>query len=164
MIQKKLALLGTSGVGKTSLVRRFVESLFDDNYLTTIGVKVDKKLVRVGAQDVTLMVWDIAGVDPFFSVPTAYIRGASGLLLVADGTRSGSLDSALQIRADAERALGALPFVLAINKADLQSQWHIGDERIASLESGGATVLRTSAKTGDGVDRAFSTLARLMVG
>jgi small GTP-binding protein len=69
VIQKKIALLGAPGVGKTSLVRRFVESLFDEKYLTTIGVKVDKKTVQVRGQDVLLMIWDIAGAEESFSVP-----------------------------------------------------------------------------------------------
>ena len=69
MIQKKVALLGAPGVGKTSLVRRFVESLFDESYLRTIGVKIDKKRVSVGGQDVTLMLWDVAGAEERFMSP-----------------------------------------------------------------------------------------------
>src|SRR5262245_46833593 len=87
VIQKKLVLLGAPGVGKTSLVRRFVESLFDDKYLTTIGVKVDKKQLQVAGNDLLMMLWDIAGAEEKFSVPSSYVRGAAGMLLVVDGTR-----------------------------------------------------------------------------
>ncbi len=56
-------MLGGFGVGKTSLVRRYVQSIFSDTYLTTVGVKIEKKMVNVGAADVALILWDIAGED-----------------------------------------------------------------------------------------------------
>ena len=89
MIEKKICMLGASGVGKTSLVSRFVSSIFSDKYLTTVGVKVDKKVVAVDDTQVTLLLWDIYGQDEFQTVKPAYLRGASGYLLVADGTRAG---------------------------------------------------------------------------
>ena len=87
MIQKKICLLGGFGVGKTSLVSRFVHSIFSDKYLTTVGVKIDKKRVDLGSQQVDLVIWDIYGEDDFQKVRMSYLRGASGYLLVADGTR-----------------------------------------------------------------------------
>ena len=81
MIQKKVCLLGGFAVGKTSLVSRFVTSIFSEKYLTTVGVKVDKKLVSVNGQDVTLMLWDIYGEDEFQTVQPSYLRGASGYLV-----------------------------------------------------------------------------------
>ena len=88
MIQKKICMLGAFAVGKTSLVQRFVKSLFSDRYLTTVGVKIDKKIVTVGDTEVSLVLWDLAGEDEFQSVQTSYLRGASGYLLVIDGTRA----------------------------------------------------------------------------
>ena len=165
MIQKKVALLGASGVGKTSLVRRFVESLFDDHYLTTIGVKVDKKAVVAGGQDVTLMLWDVAGAEERFTVPTSYVRGAAGFLLVVDGTRADTLRAAADIALQIERDLGPLPYVLVFNKADLAGQWEVADGddgRQAGLAP--VHVVRTSAKTGAGVEDAFIKLTDVLLG
>ncbi len=61
MLKKKICMLGYFGVGKTSLVSRFVRSMFADRYQTTVGVKIDKKVLSVDGRDVTLMLWDLAG-------------------------------------------------------------------------------------------------------
>src|SRR5574342_650264 len=106
MIQKKICMLGSFSVGKTSLVRRFVESIFSDTYLTTVGVKIDKKQLRVDDHDVTLMLWDIYGEDEFQKLHMSYLRGAAGLLLVVDGTRRSTLDKALAIKEEAYKTLG----------------------------------------------------------
>ena len=163
MIQKKIALLGAAGVGKTSLVRRFVHSLFDEKYLTTIGVKVDKKLVRAGGADVMLMIWDIAGAEEHFTVPSGYVRGAAGYLLVIDGTRPDTAAAAERIVEQIDRDLGQLPFVLALNKSDLADAWSLSDDDIATLRSRSLAVLRSSARTGDGVDDAFERLSAAMI-
>ena len=81
MIQKKICMLGTLAVGKTSLVRRFVQSMFGENYKTTIGVKVDKKTVTLEGREVQLMLWDLAGEDRFNGLQTTYVRGSAGLIL-----------------------------------------------------------------------------------
>jgi len=162
-MQKKIALLGAAGVGKTSLVRRFVASLFDDRYLTTIGVKVDKKVVPVGAAEVTLMIWDIAGAEEHFTVPTAYVKGAAGYLLVADGTRPETLGEAAQLKAQIAHDLGPIPFVVVVNKRDLADQWRADDTALASVAEGALTTLETSAKTGDGVEDAFARLAAALI-
>jgi small GTP-binding protein len=164
VIQKKVALLGASGVGKTSLVRRFVESLFDDHYLTTIGVKVDKKRVSVCGQDVTLMLWDVAGAEERFAVPTSYVRGAAGFLLVVDGTRPETLTAAADIARQVLRDLGDLPFVLVFNKADLVDQWQMtDDDATGDFGSEPVYVVKTSAKSGEGVEEAFHQLAAALV-
>ena len=87
MLQKKICMLGSFSVGKTSLVRRFVESIFSDAYQTSIGVKIEKKVVRAGNEEVTLVLWDIHGEDVYQKIRMSYLRGMSGYLLVADGTR-----------------------------------------------------------------------------
>lgn len=163
MIQKKICMLGATGVGKTSLVSRYVLSLFSDTYLTTIGVKVDKKNVNVDGTDVTLMLWDIYGEDEFQTVRASYLRGASAYLLVADGTRQLTLDTARQLQKTAEGVVGRVPFVLALNKADLADEWRVDDRALWRMAEAGWSVIRTSAKTGAGVDDAFMKLARRMV-
>jgi small GTP-binding protein len=163
MIQKKVCLLGTSGVGKTSLVARFVHSAFSEKYLTTVGVKIDKKIVALEGTEVTLVIWDLAGDDDFQRLQTTYLRGTSGYLLVADGTRRVTLDQALELQKRVEATLSAVPFILALNKADLAGEWEVDEARIQSLAAENFSIIRTSAKEGAGVEEAFARLARRMV-
>jgi small GTP-binding protein len=162
MIQKKVCMVGTSGVGKTSLVAKFVHSIFSDKYLTTVGVKIDKKTVAVDGNEVMLMIWDLAGDDDYQRLQTSYLRGTSGYLLVADGARQITLDQAIEIQGRVTEATGPVPFLLALNKADLASQWEINDSRIADLEARQWKFFKTSAKDGAGVEEMFVELGRLM--
>jgi small GTP-binding protein len=163
VIQKKIALLGAPGVGKTSLVRRFVESIFDDRYLTTIGVKVDKKTVSAAGRDVMLMIWDVAGAEESFSVPSSYVRGAAGYLLVVDGTRPETAGAGREIADQVRRDVGDLPFVLVTNKIDLVDAWRLQDADVLPLARSAAGVLRSSALTGEGVEAAFLSLAEALL-
>jgi small GTP-binding protein len=163
MIQKKVCMLGTFAVGKTSLVRRFVESVYSDKYHTTVGVKIDKKVVTIGADEVTLLLWDIEGSESEHDLRISYLRGASGYLLVADGTRSDTLKRALALRSRVEAAIGAVPFLLLINKSDLTDKWDMDAKEIAILQQQNLQVINTSAKTGHGVEEAFLALAQQML-
>jgi small GTP-binding protein len=164
VIQKKIALLGAPGVGKTSLVRRFVESIFDEKYLTTIGVKVDKKAVQVGGREVQLMIWDVAGAEETFAVPSSYIRGSAGYLLVVDGIRPQTVDMATDVAEQVQRDVGDVPFVLVANKVDLADRWAVQKSQLDSLLArGGAALLYTSALSGEGVEDAFQRLAQVVV-
>jgi small GTP-binding protein len=162
MLQKKVCMLGGTGVGKTSLVSQFVNSIFSDKYLTTVGVKIDKKTVPIGSDEINLMLWDIYGEDEFQSVRDSYLRGASGYLLVADGTRHATLDTATNLQQQAESVVGRVPFLLLLNKSDLDTQWEVDERALWKLADRGWLVVKTSAKTGVGVDDAFAKLARAM--
>lgn len=164
MLQKKICMLGSFGVGKTSLVRRFVESIFSDTYLTTVGVKIDKKTVHAGGQDLTLILWDVAGEDDSTPLRMTYVRGAAGYLLVVDGTRPETLEVASSIQARVAAEIGPLPFVLLLNKADLQESWELLPPAVEALGSTASATLRTSAKTGAGVEEAFQALAGALAG
>ena len=163
MLQKKICVLGAFGVGKTSLVRRYVESIFSDTYLTTVGVKVDKKTLTVGSAPVTLVLWDIAGEDDVNAIRMTYVRGAAGYFLVVDGTRAETLEVARSIQERVTREIGAIPFLLLLNKADLQESWELSTQLVETLQAAGWTIVRTSAKTGDSVEEAFQELATRMV-
>ena len=163
MIQKKICMIGTSGVGKTSLVARFVQSMFGETYHTTVGVKIEKKMLRVEDTEVMLMIWDLAGDDDFQKLQTSYLRGSGGYLLVADGTRGVTLELALDIQQRVVAAVGAVPFILALNKADLAPQWEMDEKRLAALAAQGWTIVRTSAKDGAGVEEVFAALSRMML-
>src|SRR5690242_19228643 len=164
MLQKKVCMLGAFGVGKTSLVRRYVESIFSESYLTTVGVKIDKKTLSVGGQDVMLLLWDIAGEDEVAPIRTSYLRGAAGYFLVVDGTRGETLEVARAIQSRVETEIGSAPFVVLLNKADMQESWALTAPAMQSLDAAGWSVVRTSAKTGAGVDDAFRALAQRMIG
>jgi small GTP-binding protein len=164
MLQKKVCMLGATGVGKTSLVSRFVSSIFSDKYLTSVGVKVDKKPVTVGEDPVTLLLWDIYGEDAFQSVRTSYLRGMAGYLLVADGTRQLTLDTALTLQKTAEGIAGRVPFLVVLNKADLLAEWQVDDKALWKIADEGWPIVRTSALTGAGVEDAFMKLTRAMLG
>jgi small GTP-binding protein len=163
MLQKKVCMLGSFSVGKTSLVRRLVESIFSEQYHTTIGVKVDKKIVRAEGRDVTLVLWDIHGEDAFQKVQISYLRGMSGYLLVADGTRRQTLEDALALATRVTETMGKIPAVLVLNKRDLIAQWEIEPDRETRLAADGWSVFRSSAKTGESVEQVFSQLTLAML-
>jgi len=163
MIKKKLCMVGSFAVGKTSLVRQFVESIFSEKYLTTVGVKIDKKSVTVGETQLDLVLWDIAGEEDAQPLQLVYLRGASGYLLVADGTRRFTLEKARTLQKKVEETIGKQPFVLVLNKSDLVHDWEVGERDVAELVGEGWDQIKTSAKTGSGVEDAFHLIARKML-
>jgi len=144
-------------------MRRFVSTIFDDRYLTTIGVKIEKKVVQAAGQDVSLVIWDIHGDDMYQRVPMNYLRGMMGYLLVIDGTRRQTLIDALSLAETVTKEIGRVPALLVLNKSDLMDQWEIDDGQQAKLVKDGWIVLKTSAKTGEGVEKAYMQLAEAMV-
>ena len=153
-------MVGQFAVGKTSLVRRFVDSIFDDRYLTTIGVKIDRKDVTIDGKSIRLMLWDLAGEDELAQLNVSHLRGASGYILVADGCRAATLAKAAELQQRIAEMLGPLPFVLVVNKADLRDQWEVQSAQIAQY---GWPTLETSAKTGGGVEEMFLGLATTLI-
>lgn len=162
ILQKKVCLLGAFGVGKTSLVRRFVESIFSDKYHTTIGVKIDKKKVHIEDHVIEMVLWDVAGKGPSQPIRNSYLGGMSGCFLVADGTRRATLDEALDIAKTAAVIATGTPIVFALNKSDLAVEWEIEPAWEQRLIRAGWPVIRTSAKTGEGVEHAFTLLGQQM--
>jgi small GTP-binding protein len=158
-LQKKICMIGGFSVGKTSLVKRFVASVFSETYLTTVGVKIDKKTVEIDGRAVNLILWDVAGEDDVSSIRMSYLRGAAGYVLVADGTRPSTLKVALSLRERIEAELGRVPFVLLLNKNDLTEQWAIEDAEVDDLRHAGWSVRASSARSGEGVEDAFRELA-----
>lgn len=159
MMQKKVCMVGLFGTGKTSLIQRFVHSRFSERYLSTVGVKIDRKDLAVDGESLTLILWDLAGRDGFEDITPSYLRGSHGILYVADGTRRETWEQLGELRTLAREAAGDVPSVLAINKADLADQWALarGEEQKLAAEW---DLVRTSAKSGDGVEEAFLRLGR----
>jgi small GTP-binding protein len=159
MMQKKVCMVGLFATGKTSLVQRFVHSRFSERYLSTVGVKIDRKEVEVDGAGITLLLWDLAGRDGFEDITPSYLRGSHGILYVADGTRRETWEQLSGLRTLARDAAGDVPSVLAINKADLTDQWALARSEEQQLATEW-DVVRTSAKTGDGVEEIFRRLGR----
>lgn len=168
-LSKKVCLLGDFAVGKTSLVRRFVYDLFDDRYISTIGVKVSRKVIAVPREgevvELTVILWDLAGSEEFDSLRVSYLRGAAGAVLVCDLTRPETLESC-RMYADELRSVNpAARFVLAANKRDLVGSHHLTEEQIAAAAAGLAIPhYLTSAKVGDDVEAVFRDLGRQLTG
>jgi small GTP-binding protein len=162
-LKKKVCLIGAFAVGKTSLVRQYVDSLFSEKYLTTVGVKIDKKQLVVQGRTMDVIIWDLHGEDDFQSIRMSYLRGASGCIYVADGTRRTTLETALVLRQRVEAAIGPVPAILALNKCDLEELWEIDPQVIPKHGKKDLAIMRTSAKTGQSVQAAFETLAAMML-
>jgi small GTP-binding protein len=164
MIQKKICMVGVFGTGKTCLVQQYVHSIFAARYLSTVGVKIDRKDVMSHGQQVRMMLWDLEGRDGTRDVNQSYVRGAHGIIYVADGTRPETVDGMLEIRSLVESAVGAIPAVVALNKIDLTGEWKLSKDDEAAVGARGLNVIRTSAKTGEGVEAAFQYLADATAG
>ncbi len=162
-IIKKICLLGDGGVGKTSLIGRYVLNCFSDDYIVSFGTKVSKKVIDYDEVQLTLMIWDILGQKSQKALHGAYYNGANGVLLVCDNTRPETLLNLPEWKQDLEKVVGPVPIVPIINKTDLPSA--LGTEDLAAVrEAMGADFLLTSAKTGTGVQEAFERLGRQILG
>ena len=159
MIQKKVCMVGMAGTGKTSMVQRFVHSMFSERYHSTVGVKVDRKIVASGGGEVTLLLWDIEGRTGEQEVPSSYVRGAHAVLYVADGTRRETVEALASLQALVRDAAGDVPSIVALNKADLADRWALTGADGARLPAAGRHAVRTSARTGAGVEDVFHRLA-----
>jgi small GTP-binding protein len=164
MIQKKICMLGAHGVGKTSLVRQFVHSIFSEKYHSTIGVKIDTREAEVEGKMVKLLLWDVAGEEENFRIPPSYMVGSAGSLLVIDGTRPWTVEAALDIDERLRETVGEVPLVLVLNKVDLIDEWEIDEESLNAFREKSFPIVRSSAKTGEGVEEAFAKLTRAILG
>lgn len=157
-------MIGDFSVGKTSLVARYVQQTFSDKYLTTVGVKIDTKVVTLPDQrQAKLSLWDIAGANKLTSATASYLRGAAGYLLIVDSTRRPTWDAALELRKSVSQQIGDKPYILLLNKADLTEQWEMNEAAIAAEREQGVTILKSSAKLGTSVEEAFSLLTLKML-
>ncbi len=165
IIQKKICLLGAFAVGKTSLVRRFVEGRFDEKYLSTVGVSVSRKSLDRNGHQLNLLLWDMVGGTEMSHRETGYLVGAAGALIVCDLTRSTTLDAMAQYARQMRVLNPRSALVFVGNKADLTADRVITDAQLLdishSFQSG---YYITSAKTGSHVEAAFANLADRLEG
>jgi small GTP-binding protein len=162
-IQKKVCLLGDFAVGKTSLVRRFVEGRFDDKYLSTIGVKVSRKTVERESGSLNMILWDLAGGEDFMSLTPSYLRGAAGAILVCDLLRIETVEDCAKYAVSLRENNPGAGLVIAANKYDLEPERQVSEAALELLsQSLDAPWFYTSAKTGQNVEAAFHRLATLL--
>jgi len=158
-IVAKIVLIGSIGVGKTSLIRQFVHGKFADEYLSTTGVKVDKKSIELNDTQVDLLVWDIAGEIFLSNLFKKYLQGAAAVIGVFDITRPGTHDKLKEIFQELDQSNPALHKTILGNKSDL-----IDDkEHVKYIRSNYTYDFMTSAKTGVHVEDAFTELARTII-
>src|SRR5881296_1500602 len=171
-LKSKICLVGEKAVGKTSLVRRFVMNMFDEQYVTTIGTRVSKKEVHISMPDlaqsvqVDLMIWDIMGEKGFHELlKDAYFYGANGILAVADLTRRRTLDNLDDWIDGVEDVVGKVPILIAVNKSHLAVNARFREIDVAAFAKAyDAEFVLTSAKTGVRVEDAFRRLGALIAG
>jgi len=165
VVQKKVCLLGDFAVGKTSLVRRFVEGRFDDKYLSTIGVKVSRKSLEREAHQLNFLIWDLVGGNEFTRAEAGYLLGAAGALVVCDLTRPDTLEAMKRYTNQIRTVSPAVSLVFLGNKIDLGEERAIPDDVLTAVSTElNAPFLCTSAKTGENVEAAFSLLAVFIEG
>ncbi len=157
-------MVGDFGVGKSSIIARYVKNAFSAKYQTTVGVKIDtKEVVLSGGEVLKMVLWDIAGTDSLKQINANYLRGAAGFILVADGTRAETLETALDLKKQVNAAIGDVPFVGLLNKYDLQDDWEIPASQYEGLLARGWSFFKSSALDGANVEAAFQELANRLV-
>ena len=163
----KVLLCGPAGVGKTSLIMRFIKSRFQTDYKLTVGVDILTKDVELENNQIcTLSIWDIGGQERFSFIRSTFYKGAAGALLVFDLSRAATWDAIKNWRAEVRQFAGDIPFVLIGNKLDLLQD--VGevidrDECRDYAESQNSVYIETSAKNNISVDDAFITLTDKIV-
>lgn len=157
----KVCMLGDPAVGKTSLVRRYVYDKFEGKYLSTIGTNVTRKVVNFENQNMTLtlMLWDVLGQHSTKFHPV-YYKGAKGGILVCDVTRRETLDNLNEWVTSFFKISGKVPIIFLANKMDLEKERVVKPEELEAVsKTFDATFYMTSAKTGENVNNAFTTIA-----
>jgi small GTP-binding protein len=160
MISYKIVLVGKFGVGKTSLIRRFVENSFSEEYLSTIGVSISKKIV----QNATIMIWDIEGETQFKPIFKQYLKGSKGFIIVADLLRDDTIESIKEHIGLCNEVVKDAPIAIALNKSDLEHNFSQKDlEKLLNLSDDIVSVKKTSAKSGNAVEEIFLDLHKAIM-
>lgn len=156
---KKIVLVGHFNVGKSSMIRRFVQNVFSDDYLVSIGVHILKKTVTIANKELTLVIWDIEGKESIDSVRESYLLGTSGFIYVIDPTRTHTYENLASELKFLSKKYPKVPIVTVCNKADLVDIDHFGQE-LSAREL--AFDFATSAKTGANIESIFFEIAKKM--
>mmetsp|Transcript_14358 Transcript_14358/g.22446 ORF Transcript_14358/g.22446 Transcript_14358/m.22446 type:complete len:352 (-) Transcript_14358:187-1242(-) len=161
----KLVLIGDATVGKTSLLLRFADDSFKDNYISTIGVDFRFRTLTIDNDLVKLQIWDTAGQERFRTITSAYYRGSDGVILIYDITNMESFEHVRDWLEDVHKVTGTtIPKLIVGNKSDLQHMRQVNVMQAQQFAmSAGASMIETSAKTADNVDKSFALIAKELV-
>ncbi|XP_015788392.1 ras-related protein Rab-23 [Tetranychus urticae] len=160
----KVVLVGNGIVGKSSLIQRYCNGIFTNEYKKTLGVDFLERTVKAHGQEIRLMLWDTAGQEEFDALTKAYYRGAQACVIVFSTTDRESFDSVVSWKKKVEYECGQIPMALVQNKMDLISRSKVSRDEVDSLaRSIRLKVFRTSVKENLNVDSVFSYLAESYV-
>jgi small GTP-binding protein len=173
LMKKKVCLIGDSRVGKTSLIKRYVNDEFDDKYIATIGAKISKKDMMVNVQNngtnfmatITLSIWDLIGHRDreYWSLLKRYYLNTDGALFVCDITSKQSLENLREWITSLFNTIGVIPFVIMANKADLKNEAEITEDELNEIKTQyNSEFYFTSAKSGSNVNVSFQRLSEIM--
>ncbi|MBT8464558.1 MAG: GTP-binding protein [Deltaproteobacteria bacterium] len=158
-----MCVLGASGVGKSSLVQRFVEDRFEPEHNSSIAMSIFSGTVELGDVTLEMMLWDPAGVDAGGQYNRSFISGASGLIFVVDATKPQTLDHLLEAHSKERGFIGSRPAILVVNKSDRTGDFALSRAQIDAASKLEWQLVQASAKTGDSVSQVFTKLAEMML-
>lgn len=155
---KKIVLLGQFGVGKTSVVRRFIHDTFGDDYKSTLGVEISKKNITLSSGKImSMIIWDLEGFSKISKTRKSYLVGSKGFIYVFDATRPVTYASLAEEILYISEHYPAVDLLVVGNKKDA-----IDDTTLKNIQKKYPELIHSfvSAKTGDGVSQLFTDLAQ----
>lgn len=162
----KIILVGNADIGKTSMLSRFVDDVYSENYVSTIGVDFKIKMLEVNKKDIKMQIWDTAGQDRFRTITSTYYRGSHGIVIAFDITDKESFSNINTWLAEVNRYVNdpQIIYMLIGCKSDLEAKRVIPYETAAEYaENNGMLYFEISAKTGKNIDIAFESLTVNMI-
>ncbi len=161
LVRYKMILFGTVAVGKTSLLERFVNDKFEENYICTLGYNVYEKLISYTECTISLVIYDIGGQEGYRDLRKRYAQGAHTAFIIYDITNQDSFIDIIKWKSDLIEFAGNIPFIIIGNKMDLKDKRQVPKDKAlkTSVELGALDFFETSAKTGNGIEDAFRQLA-----
>ena len=161
----KLVLIGDTCVGKSCLLVRFADDCFNDNYITTIGVDFRFRTLQINKDTIKLQIWDTAGQERYRTITNAYYKGADGIMIVFDMCSKESFKSLDLWLKEVEKHSGDdVTIIVLANKSDVEEAVEVTENDMKKFEQEkGIKIIKTSAKTGAGVDHSFLEMTKKLI-
>ena len=161
----KILLIGDSSVGKTSILLKYIDDKFSDNYISTIGIEYKIKTLTINGKKVLLRIWDTSGQERYRSITQNFYRNANGILFIFDITNKESFDNIKNWLIDSDSCEDdSVTKILVGNKIDINEDRKVDDDQIKKYaDKKGMKYFVTSAKEGTNIDLIFRKLAELIL-